>query len=136
MASDNQFEQPTTELTAGLQQLLVEPDEFDEAENRLQELKYQKARAKTAFTKARNQLLNLLDEEECPNRKQIREIRRKLSDKQEQAFAAIDALACEYSSRTDRSALRKTTEEIEKLEMEFTDAQNRVQVYLDNTLDD
>jgi hypothetical protein len=36
MASDNQFEQPTTELTAGLQQLFVEPDEFDEAENRLQ----------------------------------------------------------------------------------------------------
>ncbi|CAB4042746.1 Nucleotide-binding oligomerization domain-containing 2, partial [Paramuricea clavata] len=111
-------------------------DESDEAENRLQELKYQKARAKTAFTKARNQLLNLLDEEECPNRKQIREIRRKLNEKQEQAFAAIDALACEYSSRTDRSALRKTTEEIEKLEMEFTDAQNRVQVYFDNTLDD
>jgi hypothetical protein len=136
MASDNQFEQSTTELTAGLQQLFFEPDESDEAENRLQELKYQKARAKTAFTKARNQLLNLLDEEECPNRKQIREIRRKLSEKQEQAFAAIDALACEYSSRTDRNALRKTTEETEKLEMEFTDAQNRVQVYLDNTLDD
>jgi hypothetical protein len=81
-------------------------------------------------------LLSLLDEEECPSRRQIRETRQKLSDKQEQAVAVIEALACEYSSRTDRNALRKVTEEIETLEAEFKDAQDRVQVYLDNTLDD
>ncbi len=51
-------------------------------------------------------------------------------------MAVIEALACEYSSRTDRNALRKVTEETKTLEAEFKDAQDRVQVYLDNTLDD
>ncbi len=51
-------------------------------------------------------------------------------------MAVIEALTCKYSSRTDRNALRKVTEEIETLEAEFKDAQDRVQVYLDNTLDD
>ena len=48
----------------------------------------------------------------------------------------FDALACEYSSRTDRNAMTKIAEEIEKLESEFIDAQNRDQEYLDNRLDD
>ena len=61
--------------------------------NRLEELKYRKARVKTAFTKTRNQLLNLLDEEECPDRKLIKDTRRKLSDKQEKALQLIDALS-------------------------------------------
>ena len=37
------------------------------------DLKYRKAKAKTAFTKTRNYLLHLLDEEELPSRKQVRE---------------------------------------------------------------
>ncbi len=135
MASERQFEQQSADMPQGF----IEGDEekkTDEADKRLEMLKFRKARAKTAFTKTRNVLLSLLDEEECPSRRQIRETRQKLSDKQEQAVAVIEALACEYSSRTDRNALRKVTEEIETLEAEFKDAQDRVQVYLDNTLDD
>ena len=135
MYNDDQFER-TADLDAGVQQLNVESDEIDEAENRLQELKYRKARVKTAFTKTRNRLLNLLDKEECPDRKLIKDTRRKLSDKQEEALQVIDALAFEYSRRSDKNALSKITVQIEKLETEFSDAQNRVQVYLDNTLDD
>ena len=67
-----------------IQQLNVrESHEIDETKNCLEELKYRKARVKTAFTKARNQLSNLLDEEECPDRKLIKDTRRKLNDKQE-----------------------------------------------------
>ena len=136
MYNDDQFER-TADLDAGVQQLInVESDEIDEVENRLEELKYRKARVKTAFTKTRNQLLNLLDEEECPDLKLIKGMRRKLSDKQEEALQVIDALAFEYSRRSDKNALSKITVEIEKLETEFSDAQNRVQVYLGNTLDD
>ena len=47
----------------------------------------------------------------------------------------IDTLAFEYSRRSDKNALSKITVEIEKLETEFSDAQNQVQVYLDKTLD-
>ena len=50
MYNDDQFER-TADLDAGVQQLNVESDEIDEAENRLKALKYQKARVKTAFTK-------------------------------------------------------------------------------------
>ena len=78
----------------------------------------------------------MLDEEECPDRKLIKDTRQNLSNKQEEALQVIDALAFEYSRRSDKSALSKITVEIEKLETEFSDAQNRVQVYLDNTLDD
>ena len=96
MASERQFEQQSADMPQGF----IEGDEekTDEAEKRLEMLKFRKARAKTAFTKTRNVLLSLLDDEECPSRRQIRETREKLSDKQEQAVAVIEALACEYSS--------------------------------------
>ena len=94
-------------------QLFIESKKTDDAENCFEELKYQKARAKIAFTKTRNQPLNLLDDEECLNRKEIREIRRKLSEKHEEAVAIINTLAAECLGRTDKVALRKTTEELE-----------------------
>ena len=122
---DDQFER-TADLDASVQQLNVESDEIDETENRLEELKYRKARVKTAVTKTRNQLLNLLDEEECPDRKLIKDTRRKLSDKQEEVLQVIDALAFEYSKRSDKNAISTITVEIDKLETEFSDPQNRV----------
>jgi ABC-type transporter Mla subunit MlaD len=78
--------------------------------------------------------LSLLDDEECLNRRQIREIQRKLSEKQEEAVAIIDAQ--EYSSRTNKTALQQTTDELEKLEAEYRETLNRVQTYLDNTIND
>ena len=134
MASDNRQSDHDSRPEVG--QLFIESKKTDDAENRCEELKYRKARAQTAFTKTRNQLLNVLDDEECLNRRKIREIRRKLSEKHEEAVAIIDALAEEYSGRTDKVALRKTTEELEKLGAEYRETQNRVQTYLDNTLDD
>ena len=134
MASNKQ--QSDEYSSPDIEQLFTENKQTDDAENRLEELKYRKARTKTAFTKTRNKLLNLLDDEECPNRRQIRDLQRELSDKQEEAVTIIDALAEEYSGRADKIALRKTTEELEKLEAEYRDTLNRVQTYLDNTLDD
>ena len=61
-----------------IEQLSIERERSDEANDRLVSLKYQKARAKTAFAKTRNQLLGLLDDEDNPDRKQIKEIRLKV----------------------------------------------------------
>ena len=61
MASERQFEQQSADMPQGF----IEDDEekTDEVDNRLEMLKFRKARAKTAFTKTRNVLLSLLDEE-------------------------------------------------------------------------
>ncbi len=65
MASERQLEQQSAKigLVADVQQGFIEGDKekTDEADKRLEMLKFRKARAKTAFTKTRNQLLSLLD---------------------------------------------------------------------------
>ena len=101
----------------------------------LDSLKYRKAIAKTAFTKARNQVLRLL-EEECinkSNRSRINEACKKLSIKEDQLMEIFEALVEEYLSRTDRQNKVKTIEEIEKMEQEFSETLNQVQRYLNNT---
>ena len=73
-------ELPINELSAVMEHALDVARESREerSDQRLiGDLKYRKAKAKTAFTKTRNYLLHLLDEEELPSRKQVREARQK-----------------------------------------------------------
>ena len=73
-------ELPIDELSAIMEHLVVVRESREERSDQrlIRDLKYRKARAKTAFTKTRNYLLHLvLDEEELPSRKQVREARQK-----------------------------------------------------------
>ena len=45
-------------------------------------------------------------------------------------------LSMEYSRQRDRKNRNKTTQEMEQLDQEFTEAQNRALEYLDNRKDD
>ena len=48
-----------------------EPGEaMDEEEDRIKSLKQQKMKDKSAFTRIKNKLLNLLDEEACPSQRE------------------------------------------------------------------
>lgn len=93
----------------------------------LDELRHRKARAKSSFTRARHQQLHLLDEDDLPSRKDVRDSRHKLFDVQEKVMQIMEQLADEYL-REDRNNRKKIGQEIEKLETEFEEAQNRAQV--------
>ena len=99
------------------------------ADERLDSLKCRKALAKTDFTKAKNQVLRLLEEEciEISDRNRVQEACEKLTIKQEQLMEIFEALIGEYSTRTDRQNRTKTIEEIEKMEHDFSEVINRAQ---------
>ena len=113
-----------------------ERDEIQSAEtdDRLGSLKYRKALAKTAFTKAKNQVYRLIDVDYVDerHRKRVKEACTELTVKQEQLMEIFEALVEVYSNRTDRQNNMKTIEEIERMESEFSKAINRAQTYLDN----
>ena len=95
--------------------------------------------AKTAFTKAKNQVLRSLEEEciEISDRNRVKEACEKLTIKHEQLILEIfEALIGEYSTKTDRQNRTKTMEEIEKMEHDFSEVITRAQQYLDNTFTD
>ena len=119
-----------------------EPDEMTEeeqrnipedVEERLETFKQQKAKAKTNFTRARHKLLALIDDDHPPRRSEVREECRKLDTALEKAMCVMENLSEEYSRVGDRYNRRKLGREIEQLENEFTEAQNRAQDYLDKT---
>ena len=108
----------------------------DEVEERLNMLKLEKMKVKTSFTKTRRQLLGLLDEFDLPSRPDIMKPCEKLEAVQERAFSVMVELSMEYPHQGDRNNRKKTTQKIEQLHQEFTEAQNRALEYLDNRKDD
>ena len=76
---------------------------MDEVEERIESLKQQRAKDKSAFTKTRNKLLGLLDEEECPSRREVRAICDKLSEVQEYSLDTMQRLSQEYLSLKDKA---------------------------------
>ena len=104
----------------------------DEAKERLNMLKLEKMKVKTSFTKTRRQLLGLPDKFDLPSRQDIMEACEKLEAVHERAFSVTVDLLME-GGRKNRN---KTTQKIELLHQEFTEAQNRALEYLDNRNDD
>ena len=97
----------------------------------IEELKRQKARKKSAFTKTRRAMLILLDED-LPSRREIRSQQQKVEDCQEEAMSVMETLMDKYLAVGDQEGVRKINEELETLEKECTSAQNRAQEYLDS----
>ena len=97
----------------------------------IQELKRQKARKKSAFTKARRAMLILLDED-LPSRREIRSQQQKVEDCQKKAMSVMETLIDMYTAIGDQESVKKINEELETLERECTSAQNRAQEYLDS----
>ena len=112
--------------------------EFQNAgiEAHLEELKQLKSRAKAGFTRSRHQLLQLLEEEDFPSRRQVRYAQQCLNSNQENAMEIMARLSDEYGRLNDRKSREKIGQEMEKLEHEFSEAQNRTQEYLDARRDE
>ena len=97
----------------------------------VEELKRQKARKKSTFTKAKRAMLILLDED-LPSGREIRSQRPKVENCQEEAMGVMEALMDMYTAVEEQESVKKINEELETLENECTSAQNRAQKYLDS----
>ena len=97
----------------------------------VEELKRQKARKKSTFTKAKRAMLILLDED-LPSGREIRSQQPKVENCQEEAMGVMEALIDMYTAVEEQESVKKINEELETLENECTSAQNRAQKYLDS----
>ena len=62
----------------------------DDEEDRIETLKKQKAKDKTAFTKKKNKLLSLLDEEDYSSREKVKAACQMLSEVQERTMSTME----------------------------------------------
>ena len=107
-----------------------------EIEERIEDLKQDKARQKSSFTRIKNKLLRMLDEQDYPSRREIKEMCHQLSDAQERAMETMHRLSMEYALLKDRQKRKKVVEEMDKLELEFLEVNEKAQEYLDGHKDE
>ena len=107
-----------------------------EIEERIEDFKQDKARQKSSFTRIKNKLLHMLDEQDYPSRIEINGMCHQLSDAQERAMETMHRLSMEYALLKDREKRKKVVEEMDKLELEFSEANEKVQEYLDARKDE
>jgi len=108
---------------------------MDEEEDRIESLKQQKAKDKSAFTRIKNKLLSLLDEEDYPSWWEVKAVCQKLCEVQERTMSTMEELSQEYLSSKEKEKRKKLTDEMDKLEAEFSEAHDKAQEYLDNRKD-
>ena len=102
-----------------------------ENEDCLEEIKQEKAKAKSAFTQSRHKLLQLT-EDDLPSRRALRSAQNVFNKSQENAMELLSALSDEYAQRKDKANWQKIAVEVEKIDAEFTEVQDRAQEYLYN----
>lgn len=99
-------------------------------------IKVEKTKAKSSFTRAKNQLLSLLDEEDLPSRRQVKVGRSKLDVAQENVIELLGKLSELYVTGNDNKNIEKTEQEMESIENDYSKVQSRTQEYLDSRKDD
>ena len=93
----------------------------DDEEDRIESLKQQKAKDKTAFTKNKNKLLSLLDEEDYPSRREVKAAYQMLCEVQERTMSTMEKeLSQEYLRSKKKGKRKKLTDEMDRLEAEFS----------------
>ena len=65
---------------------------MDKEEDRIESLKQQKAKDKLAFTRIKNKLLSLLDEEDYQSRREVKAVCQKLCEVQERTMSTMEEL--------------------------------------------
>ena len=83
----------------------------------IEELKRQKARKKSGFTKARRAMLILLDKD-LPSKREIRSQQQKVEDYQEEAMIVMEALMDMYTAVGDQEGVKKINQDLDILERE------------------
>ena len=92
----------------------------EEEEECIESLRQQKAKDKSAFTRIKNKLLSLLDEDDHPSRREVKAACQKLCEVQERTMSTMEELSQEYLSSKEKEKQKKLTGEMDKLEAEFS----------------
>ena len=95
---------------------------MDEEEDRIESLKQQKAKDKSAFTRIKNKLLSLLGEEDYPSRREVKADCQRLCGVQKRPMSTMEELSQEYLSSKGKEKRKKLTNEMDRLEVEFSEA--------------
>ena len=106
-------------------------EDMENLEESLESLKQEKAKSKSAFTRARKQFLELVEETDLPNKSHVRDGQVKLDNAQERALKIMTELSEHYQWQKNGEARHNITKEMEQLVQEFEEAHNRAQEYLD-----
>ena len=107
-----------------------------EDEELIESIKQDKARNKSAFTRIKNKLLHLLDEEHYSSRRKVKEVYQKLYDAQERAMETMELLPGKYLCLKEKDKRRKLGKEMDKMEMEFSEANEKANEYLESRKDE
>ena len=108
----------------------------DEIEEHIQNLKQDKAKEKPAFTRIKNKLLCMLDEQDYPSRREIKETCQQIGDVQERAIGTMTCLSTKYALLKERIKWKKVVDEMDKLGLEFLEANKKAQEYLESHKDE
>ena len=130
----NTEDQKDTENDPDTDPLNIPGIDSDDGEKRILVLKCAKAKSKTAFTKLKNKLLAILDNEDdaLPSRTLVREVQACMINAQERALVIMERLSSEYSTKMDSESMRKVDEEIQQLEDASVSASTRAEEYLES----
>ena len=80
-----------------------------EIEERIEDFKQDKVRQKSPFTQIKNKLLRMLDKQDYPSRREIKEMCHQLSDAQECAMETMHRLSMETRSlRTEKKGKKSS----------------------------
>ena len=108
---------------------MIRNDQELQLEEEIIQLEQKKTRAKIQFTKIKNQLLRMLESDAYDDR-EINIVREKLSTV-EQLTKMLIKLSDTYESNNNMEEVERTTDEMEKLNKEYSDTKQCVQVCLD-----
>ena len=108
---------------------MIRNDQELQLEEEIIQLEQKKTRAKIQFTKIKNQLLRMLESDAYDDR-EINIVREKLSTVEELTKMLIK-LSDTYESNNNMEEVERTTDEMEKLNEEYSDTKQCVQVCLD-----
>ena len=100
------------------------------------EFKKDKCRGKSNFTRARNKLLSLIDNEEGPSRRAIDEACRKMDSCMDIVLELLSNFSDFYIENNELQKSQKIISEMERIEEEFHSAHEAKRDYLDSQKDD
>ena len=106
--------------------LSTETEENSRNEKTIVELKQLKAQAKTVFTRTRRQLLVIIQQDKVTT-DEIKEECEALDIAQEEAMGIMARLLEKRIAEKDNRNSEKLSQEIDNIEIEYSDAQNRAQ---------
>jgi hypothetical protein len=98
-------------------------------------LKQQKAKVKSAFTKSKNKLNNLVECQDLPSRKAVRDCIDIVNDVHVKAVDVLVELVTAYLGITEVDNAKKVQIEIDTMEEELSGVVGQAQEYLDNRSD-